>query len=502
VTETSMSSYYSCPFTPTPIDPTGYMSSNPMLLASSSRSSMSRNAPALEESSLSSQGFDLSPTTSITGPPTSSAPQSLSQPQVSRSWSDSSRMDRSSTTALSSTVYHSLASSADDLAMEYIDLEPEPKPKSRSEPELLAFIPTTPPPSYFEDDFTMYLDKLLLAVLEDEQQHSQNQQSQHENRTRQCSYSTFSATQSPDVINAETEMLDQSCYGSQSQTPSVSDSDGIAEWTTSWTPTDEIVYATKIGFNCDLNEHSGSGFCSCSCSECTYSWTSRTQSIISESAQSQALFFSEPGISTSSSSDSTASGSSTSTACTLNKVLGSDKTGRSRTYSISAASASGSDAESQDHQGRRSISSRGITSMIYGYDEERYTSDDDEYDQGPLDTRSRSVSGAGFYSEVSSQDTTTVSDPTPMQSKPKRKRCLSLGQEEHKDKDKDQLQPEDSDAIRDTPPFKKRKLVPTHILKSIHPKFTAAQPASLRRGLSLRSIDDENAYTPEVSQTS
>ena len=47
----------------TPIDATGYMSSNPMLLASSSRSSVSRNAPALDESS---QGFDSS--TSIIGP--------------------------------------------------------------------------------------------------------------------------------------------------------------------------------------------------------------------------------------------------------------------------------------------------------------------------------------------------------------------------------------------------------------------------------------------------
>ncbi|KIM88074.1 hypothetical protein PILCRDRAFT_269967 [Piloderma croceum F 1598] len=398
-------------------------------------------------------------------------------------------------TALSSTVYHSLASSVNDLAMEHTGLEPEPKPKPRSEPELLVFISTTPPPSYFEDDFTMYLDKLLLAVLEDEKQQQQHAQNQHENRTRRYSYSTFSATQSPNIINAGTEMPDQICYGSQSQTPSASDSDGIAEWKTSWTPTDEIVCATKINLDFNLDAHSGSGFCSCSCSECTSSWTSRTPSIISGSAQGQAPFLSEPGISTSSSSDSTTSSSSTSTACTPNKVLGSDRIGRSRTCSISSASASDSRVESQDHQGRTSISPRGVTSMIYGYNEERYTSDDDECDEGSLDTRSRSVSSARLYSEVSSQDTTT-SHPTPTQSKPKHKRRLSLGQEEYENKDKDELQPEDSGAIQDSPPFKKQKLEPTRILKSVHPKFAATQPASLRRGLSLRSVDDENAYTP------
>ena len=515
----STSSYYSCASTPTRIDPpqaAGHSMPDPLLARSSPlflspRSTASQKVSSFRVSQLSvaPQSHDLSPASlSIISPPSSS-----SQPQ---SWSDSYGMDPSNTAVLSPSTYHSISASVDS-AMGYTDLVPKPGTKSSAgrEPEQPAYIPITPPPSYFEDDFTMYLHELLLAVLKDEQKHPQDEA--ENSGTRQHSYCSFSSgTKTPVIINRTAQSPDQD---TQTQTPS----DEHAEWETSWNPrTSEIVYDSTRDMDLDhgLDAHSGSIFRSCSCSECSSVWTSRTQSIrsISDSAQPQVSSFSNPKIGSSFPLfDSVTPSSNINTAYISNHD--SIKISRSRPGSIS--SNSDLDSGSQQHPVWTSISPRDVSSMIYGY-EERYTtatneSDDEAGDQGSFDTRrSRSMSsgsGAEFYSDVGIEDDTTPA-PTPVQPKPKHKskskRCRSLGRESYKDLDNHEeedeliIQPLNSDTTPG-PPFKKRKIdvisASTRTLRSIRHRskstFAATEPASLRRGLSLKSLDDGgDAYTP------
>jgi len=269
--------------------------SSPLFLSPRSTASQKVSSLRVSQLSVAPQSRDLSPASlSVISPPSSS-----SQPQ---SWSNSYGMDPSNTAVLSPSTYHSISASVGS-AMGYADLVPKPGTKSRAgrEPEQPAYIPITPPPSYFEDDFTMYLHELLLAVLKDEQKHPQNEA--ENSGTRQHSYCSFSSgTKTPVIINRTAQSPDQD---TQAQTPS-DESDDLAEWeTSSWNPrTSEIVYDSTTDMDPDhgLGAHSGSIFRSCSCSECTSVWTSRTQSInsISDSAQPQVSSFSNPKIGSSS----------------------------------------------------------------------------------------------------------------------------------------------------------------------------------------------------------
>ena len=465
-TSESTGSYYSCLSTPTRLAHSPAFTSLDRSLKnrdSSPDHSMhqdqkSQRTPSPCRSSLSSNACSFSRTTAA-DPPTSSAlhTSSLPQSRSSRSWPDSSCiLDPSA--ALTPTTFGTVFLSVEDMSMRTAETKTEPKP--------LEYTPTNNFPPYFEDDFTAYLDKLLAAVLED--------QNQDQAYFRRFSYSSFTSETQEAVITHTEIPVEQIRQDSQMQTQ-------ISEYMTSWMPT-EIIYPPELAIHSDIGFESGSR--SCSCSECSSAWISRTTSITHSEARAVSSFY-EPIIDNSryTSSESSIHGSATAGASDQSPNLHSAETSRSQTRSISSVS----------QQAWTPISPRNpnLASLIYGYDQEQYTCSENENEEASFDIRSVSSSSAGFSVDDTSRDRSPAPTLASNVAEINLKRRLSFGREEDQAIDDDSRSTSE-DATRDSPPFKKRKLraKPARSLTSI--PFSATQPASLRRGLSLRSIDDED----------
>jgi hypothetical protein len=124
-----------------------------------------------------------------------------------------------------------------------------------------------------------------------------------------------------------------------------------------------------------------------------------------------------------------------------------------------------------------------LASLRYGYGEDRYPISDDEYEDGP---RSASRMSPGFLAD---DNRTLMFTPT-LSSKPKRR--LSLRHEEDAVWGDHGLQSKNFGDTYKThaPPSKKRRLEAERTRSFTSIAFSATQPASLRRALSLRSADD------------